>query len=93
MKSAIGLFVVLLVAMQGCGPTQELYKTGVDQAQIQADQQECEEKAELWTGSGPRFGRIRSELDQNYYNCMEAKGYKWGNDKDVPESSIVPIFP
>ena len=91
MKGAIGLFVVFLVAMQGCGPTQVLYKPDVDQAQIQADQQECKEKAAFYTGGGPLIGRRRSELDQNYYDCMEAKGYKWGNEKDVPESSIVPI--
>jgi hypothetical protein len=92
MKVAIGLFIVFLVATQGCGPTQVLYKPDVDQAQIQADQQECKEKAVLWTGDGPYIGRRRSALDDNYEDCMEAKGYKWGDEKDVPESSIVPIF-
>jgi hypothetical protein len=93
MKGAIGLFVVFLVATQGCGPTQVLYKPDVDQAQIQADQQECVGKASLYTGSGPTIGRRRSEWDQNYYDCMKAKGYKWGDEKDVPESTIVPIVP
>lgn len=91
MKVAIGLSVVFLVATQGCGPTRVLYKPDVDQAQIQADREECEDKASFYTGGGPMIGRRRSELDQNYYDCMKAKGYMWGDEKDVPESSIVPI--
>jgi hypothetical protein len=93
MKGAIGMFVVFLFATQGCGPTQVLYKLDVDQAQIQADQQGCKEKANLYTGDGPYIGRRRSEWDQNYYDCMKAKGYKWDDEKNVPESSIVPIVP
>lgn len=93
MKVAIGLFAVFFVAMQGCGPTQVLYKPDVDPAQIQKDQRECKEKAVLWTGDGPYIGARRSELDRNYENCMEGKGYKWGDEKDVPPSSIVPFAP
>ena len=85
MKAAIGLFVVLLVAMEGCGPTQILYKPNVDQAQIQADQRECKEKAALYTGDGPTIGRRRSELDRNYEDCMVGKGYKWVDEKDAPK--------
>jgi hypothetical protein len=91
MKVAIGLFIVFLVATQGCGPTQVLYKPDVDQAQIQADRQDCMEKANFYTGGGPYIGGRRSELDRNYNDCMEAKGYKWGDEKNVPESSVVPI--
>jgi len=92
MKRTIGLFVVFLVATQGCGPTQVLYKLDVDQAQIQADQQGCKDQASFYTGGGPMIGMRRSQFDQNYEDCMEAKGYKWGDEKDVPESSIVPIL-
>jgi len=83
MKGAIGLFIVILVATQGCGPAQVLNKPDVDQAQMQADQQECKEKAEFYTGGGPSIGRRRSELDRNYEDCMKAKGYKWVEEKDV----------
>ncbi len=83
MKGAIGLFVVFFVATQGCGPERVLYKPDVDQAQIQADKQACKEKAEFYTGGGPMIGRRRSALDENYEDCMEAKGYKWVEEKDV----------
>jgi len=83
MKGAIGLFVVFLVATQGCGPAQVLYKPDVDQAQIQADQQECKGKAVFYTGDGAMVGGRRSELDRNYEDCMKAKGYKLVDEKDV----------
>jgi hypothetical protein len=82
MKGAIGLFVVFLVATQGCGPVPVLYKPDVDQAQIQADKQECKGKAEFYMGDGPLIGRRRSELDGYYEDCMKAKGYKWVDEKD-----------
>ena len=82
MRVAIGLFVVLLVATQGCGPTQVLYKPDVDQTQIEADQQECAEQARFYTGGRVMFGSRRSTLDDNYNDCMEAKGYKWVIEKD-----------
>jgi hypothetical protein len=85
MKGAIGLFIFLLVATQGCGPARVLYKPDVDQAQIEADQQKCQEQAEFYLGGGPRFGARRSQLDQYYEDCMEGKGYKWVVEKDVPK--------
>lgn len=87
MKGAIGLFVVFLVATQGCGPTRVLYKPDVDQAQIRADKEECKEKAAFYTGDGPYIGRRGSELDRNYEDCMEAKGYQWVEEKDVPKQN------
>ncbi len=54
MKGAIGLFVVFLVATQGCGPVPVLYKPDVDQAQIQEDKKSAREKAEFVDrGTGP----------------------------------------
>ncbi len=84
MKVAVGLLLVFSIATQGCGPTRVLYKPDVDQAQVRADKQECKEKAVFYTGDGPMIGRKRSELDRNYEDCMEAKGYKWVEEKDVP---------
>ena len=85
MKVSTVLFVVFLVATQGCGPSRVLYKPDADQAQIHADEEECKRKAVFYTGDGPMIGGRRSELDRNYEDCMEAKGYKWVEEKDVPK--------
>ena len=86
MKRVIYSFILLLFATQGCGgPNLVLYKPDVDQAQTQADKRECKEKADFCTGGGPMIGSRRSELDRNYEDCMEAKGYKWVDAEKVPK--------
>jgi len=87
MKIAIGLFVVFLVAAQGCGPTKVLYKPNVDQAQVDTDREQCAEQARFYTGGGPLFGSRRSTADQYFDDCMRAKGYKWVNEKDVSKKN------
>ena len=87
MKVAIGLFVVLLVAAQGCGPTPVLYKPNVDPAQIDRDRQQCADQARFYTGGGPMFGSRRSTADQYFDDCMKAKGYRWVNEGEVPKQN------
>jgi len=87
MKVAIGLFVVFLVAAQGCGPTKVLYKPNVDQAQIDTDKQQCTDQARFYTGGGPLVGSRRSTADQYFDDCMAAKGYKWVIEKNVPKQN------
>jgi hypothetical protein len=87
MKVAIGLFVVFLVAAQGCGPTQVLYKPNVGQAQIDTDKQQCADQARFYTGGGPLFGSRRSTADQYFDDCMTSKGYKWVIEKDIPKQN------
>ena len=85
MKVAIGLFAVLLIAAQGCGPTPVLYKPNVDQAQIDRDREVCAEQARFYTGGGPLFGARRTTADDYFADCMKSKGYRWVIEDDVPK--------
>jgi len=89
MKVTIGLLVVFLIATQGCGPQQALYNPNVDQAQMRADQRKCEEDAKTYGDSPMLFlrrpGSGEGINEREYYeSCMERKGYRWVDEKDVP---------